>query len=162
MNRPDDELFEEKYNKYGEMLYRIAFLFVANKSDTEDVLQEVFIKLLYDAPQFNNPEHEKAWLIKITQNKCKNLLKASYRKCESIEDLQIPGIAADDDMRLDVIRQIIALPFKYKTTVILYYYYDYPVEKIAKLLNISKSAVKMRLKKGRELLKIKLEEYGNG
>lgn len=158
-----DNLFERKYDEYGEMLYRIAYLFVANTSDAEDVLQEVFIKLLYSAPQFKSSDHEKAWLIKTTQNHCKNLLKASGRKNTSLDDLQlVPGAEIDVDMRLDVVRQVIALPFKYKSAVILYYYNDYPVAEIAKILNISKSAVKMRLKKGREFLKLELEEYGYG
>lgn len=163
MEHIDEDLFERKYDEYGEMLYRIAYLFVANASDAEDVLQEVFIKLLYSAPQFKSPGHEKAWLIKITQNYCKNLLKSSGWKNTPLDDLQsVPGAAVDTDMRLDVVRQVIALPFKYKSAVILYYYNDYPVAEIAKILNISKSAVKMRLKKGRELLKLELEEYGYG
>ena len=142
-------------------MYRIAFLFVANESDAEDILQEVFMKLLYEPPEFKSGEHEKAWLIKVTQNKCKNLLKASHRKNLSINELIIPGVSADDDLRMDVLRQIILLPLKYKSAVILYYYNDYSVEQIAKALHITRSAVKMRLKKGREILKKELEEYGH-
>lgn len=163
MEHIDEDLFERKYDEYGEMLYRIAYLFVANASDAEDILQDVFVQLLYSAPAFKDAEHEKAWLIRVTQNHCKNLLKSSGRKNVPLDDLQsLHGTTVDTDMRLDVIRQVIALPFKYKSAVILYYYNDYPVEKIAKVLNISKSAVKMRLKKGRELLKLELEEYGYG
>ena len=161
MNCMDEERFEQKYNEYGEMLYRIAFLFVANESDAEDILQEVFMKLLYEPPEFKSGEHEKAWLIKVTQNKCKNLLKAAHRKNLSINELIIPGVSADDDLRMDVLRQIILLPLKYKSAVILYYYNDYSVEQIAKALHITRSAVKMRLKKGREILKKELEEYGH-
>ena len=97
----------------------------------------------------------------MTQNKCKNLLKAAHRKNLSINELIIPGVSADDDLRMDVLRQIILLPLKYKSAVILYYYNDYSVEQIAKALHITRSAVKMRLKKGREILKKELEEYGH-
>lgn len=80
MKKTDAEIFEEKYNRYGDMLYRIAFLYLSNAQDAEDVLQEVFIKLLYSSPEFKSSEHEKAWLIRVTQNQCKNLLRSPKRK----------------------------------------------------------------------------------
>jgi RNA polymerase sigma-70 factor (ECF subfamily) len=151
--------FEAKYNDYGEMLYKIVFLYLGNADDAEDILQEVFIKLLYNAPLFKNSQHEKAWLIRTTQNKCKDILKSSYRKNVPIDDLQLFENSQNNDEKIDVTSQIIALPAKYKTAIILYYYYDYSVSEIAQILKTSSSAVKMQLKRGRELLKMQLEDY---
>ena len=154
--------FEAKYNEYGKMLYKIAFLYFGNSYDAEDVLQEVFIRLMYNAPSFKDENHEKAWLIRVTQNKCRDMLKSSHSKNTSIDDIEISDfVKTENDAQLDVIKQVVALPAKYKTVIILYYYYDYSVSEISKTLQISNSAVKMRLKRGREILKIELEDYGN-
>lgn len=154
--------FESKYNLYGNMLYKIAFLYFGNSYDAEDVLQEVFIKLLYASPSFKNAEHEKAWLIRVTQNKCRDVLKASERKNKCFDEFEKSDeLKTENDVYLDVVKQVVALPEKYKMAVILYYYYDYSVEQISQILKISKSAVKMRLKRGREILKIELEDYKN-
>lgn len=154
--------FELKYDLYGEMLYKIAYLYFGNSYDAEDALQEVFIKLIYSAPSFKNSEHEKAWLIRVTQNKCRDMLKSAEHKNHLSDEIE--ASVSDDsnsDVRLDIIKQVAALPAKYKTAVILYYYYDYSVEQISQTLKISKSAVKMRLKRSREILKIELEDYVN-
>ena len=151
--------FQTKYKEYGEMLYRISFVLLGNPDDTEDVLQDVFITLLYNSPQFKTKEHEKAWLIRITQNKCINILKNSERKNLTIDEMKLPTYSENRDEKIDIIKHILSLPPKYKTAVILYYYNDYSVDEIATTLKISKSAVKMRLKRAREILKIELEDY---
>ncbi len=151
--------FQKKYKEYGEMLYRIAFVYLGNPDDTEDILQEVFISLLYHSPAFKSKEHEKAWLIRITQNKCINFLKSSGRKTLPIDELKLPTYSENHEEKIDIVKNILSLPPKYKTAVILYFYNDCSVEEIAKTLKISKSAVKMRLKRGREILKIELEDY---
>ncbi len=151
--------FEAKYNEYGNMLYKIAFLYLGNVSDTEDVLQDVFTKYLCGKYKFKNSEHEKAWFIRVTQNKCLDYLKKSGRKNECIEDVSATATYKNNDMEQDVISKVIALPEKYKSAIILFYYNDYTVEEISKTLKISKSAVKKRLQRGRDILKLELEDY---
>ncbi len=153
--------FDETYQKYIDTLYKIAFVFFANSDDVEDILQEVFISYIYKSPDFKTEEHKKAWLIRATQNKSINLLKSSSRKSVSFDDLQIPAQNENQELKIDVLKEILSLPPKYKTVIILYYYNDYSVEEIAKTLKISLSAVKMRLKRSREILKIELEDYRN-
>lgn len=155
-----DDIFRQKYERYSKLLFRIAFLHLCSTHDAEDALQNTFMKLLYCAPKFSDEEHEKAWLIRVTQNYCKNVLKSSSRKnnCELNEEL------AEDKQQdlvkaLDISRKIKALPANYKTAIFLYYYEGLTTEEISKILKISQSAVKMRLKRGRELLKNELEEY---
>ncbi len=151
--------FEAKYNEYGNMLYKIAFLYLGNVSDTEDVLQDVFTKYLCGKYKFKNTEHEKAWFIRVTQNKCLDYLKKSGRKNKCIEDVSATATYKNNDMEQDVISKVIALPEKYKSAIILFYYNDYTVEEISKTLKISKSAVKKRLQRGRDILKLELEDY---
>lgn len=151
--------FEAKYNEYGNMLYKIAFLYLGNASDTEDALQDVFTKYLCGKYRFKNSEHEKAWFIRVTQNKCLDYLKKSGRKNECIDDVSATATYKNNDMEQDVISKVIALPEKYKSAIILFYYNDYTVEEISKTLKISKSAVKKRLQRGRDILKLELEDY---
>lgn len=155
-----DEIFKLKYEKYSKLLFRIAFLHLGNTHDAEDILQNVFIKLLYNAPAFKDDEHEKAWLIRVTQNTCRNVLKSSSHKnhCELNEELAA-GSTADISKAIDISNKIKGLPANYKTAIFLYYYEDLTVGEISKILKISQSAVKMRLKRGREILKTELEEY---
>lgn len=153
--------FKTIYNQYGDMLYRIAFVQLGNPQDAEDILQDVFYALLNNPPKFKDEEHQKAWLIRTTHNKAINLLKSASRKNVSIDDLQIHIDSPAKDLHIDVLKKVISLSPKYKSVVVLYYYNDFSVSEIAQILKISKSAVKMRLKRSRELLKIELEDYEN-
>ena len=90
------------------------------------------------------------------------MLKTSRCKDTSADEIEIADfVKTNSDTSLDIIKQVVALPAKYKTAIILYYYYDYSVSEISQTLKISNSAVKMRLKRGREVLKIELEDYEN-
>lgn len=159
MNKRDlEKEFEAKYNDYGKMLFRIAFLYVGNSADAEDILQDVFIKYLSGRYSFKDSNHEKAWFIRVTQNKALDFLKRKGRKNISLNDIENFTYEKSTDSA-DILKEILALPEKYKSSVILYYYNDCSVEEISKILKISKSAVKMRLKRSREILKTELEDY---
>ena len=160
MDKEKENEFNTAYDLYADMLYKIAYLHTADKDESEDILQEVFIKLLYKSPSFKDSEHKKAWLIKTTTNQCKDFLKSSRRKTLPLND-EILGEEIFDDKKLDVRNKLLKLDSKYKTVLYLFYYEDYTVEMIANTLSLSKSNVKMRLKRGRELLKNELEEYSN-
>ena len=151
-----EELVVEKNNKYKNMLFNIAYSYLGNKDDCEDILQEAFIKLCYHAPDFETDENEKRWIIRITINLCKNHVKSYWNKKKaSIEDLDDYFYQEDEKkIMLDVIN----LPAKYKACILLYYIAGYKISEIADILNISESAVKMRLKRGRDLLKIEMED----
>lgn len=153
--------FDAAYDIYGDMIYKIAFLYLGTVEDAEDIMQDVFVKLITKSPKFKNNEHQKAWIIRTTQNKCIDRLRSCERKNLNFEDFNFSAEDTDTDTKMDVINKIYKLPAHYKCTVILYYYYDYPVNEIAKTLKISTSSVKMRLKRGREILKIELEDYYN-
>ncbi len=159
MNKRDlEKEFEEKYKDYGRMLFRTAYLYVGNSADAEDVLQEVFMKYLSGRYRFKDADHERAWFIRATQNKSLDLLKRKGRKNVSLDEIN-ELTYEKDTYSADILKKVMALPEKYKSAVMLYYYDGYSVEEIAAILKISKSAVKMRLKRSREILKTELEDY---
>ena len=159
MSNNSNEKFSQAYDKYSVMLYRIAYLHTGNAQESEDILQEVFIKLLYSAPIFADDIHEKAWLIRVTTNKCKDYLKSSRHSNMSLNDEIISDKVCENDKALDVQAKIISLDKKYKTVVYLFYYEDYSIKQISSCLKLSESTVKMRLKRAREILKKELENY---
>ena len=155
--RPADDV-EAVINRYGDMLYRVCVLMLKNDADAEDALQETIIKYYQKAPVFSNAEHEKAWLIRVATNKCRDLLRFRKRHPQ-IDAAHFPELSCDgaDSGILDALT---ALPVKYRLVLTLYYMEGYSIGDIAKIIGRTTSAVKMRLQKGRKLLKtIYREEY---
>lgn len=135
---------------YGNTLYRLCFVMLGNESDAEDAVQESFIKYLQKAPSFENTEHEKAWLITVATNQCKDILR--FRKRHPQTDLEnlreTPQLSSDSG----ILEALMTLPEKFRFVLTLYYVEEYRIEDIAKMIGRTPSAVKMRLQKGRRLL----------
>lgn len=144
-----------RYELYKTMLFRVAFSFLGNRHDCEDILQEAFIRLCYNAPAFPSTEDEKRWIIRVTVNLCKNHIKSFWNR-KKINISELNEYVHEPEER-DLMREILRLPASYKTVIFLYYVEGYKVSGIANILNLSESAVKMRLKRGRERLKLELE-----
>lgn len=154
--------FEKIYERYKTMLYRIAFTYLRNNQDVQDVLQEVFMRRFYQAPDFQDEEHEKYWMIRITINLSKNLAKSFWRRNVGTID---EWMESEDVLRFEfseseteLFRQVMLLPDKQKAVIYLHYYEGYRCREIAEILHCKESAVKMKLKKGREMLKDQLEK----
>ena len=145
---------EDAYDAYGTAVYRLAMTFMGRYADAEDITQETFCRLLYHAPAFADENHKKRWLLQVAANLCRNQLKGFWRKRVTQLDETIPAIAPE---KLEALNAVIALPEKYKLPIHLYYYEGYSVAEIAEILKLGQLAVKMRLKRGHELLKIELE-----
>lgn len=147
--------FSTKYDLYGNMLFKISIVHLGNKEDAEEAMQEAFYKLLYSSPEFNDDEHEKAWLIRTIVNLCRDMRRSVWYKrvikTEEIEEYY------DNSPDTDVMMEILRLPAKYKTVIYLHYYEDYSIKEISEILKIKDSAIKMRLMRGRQLLKIELK-----
>ena len=146
--------FEAAYDAYGPMVYRLAMVYLGCRADAEDVTQEAFIRLLYKAPAFLDGEHEKRWLLRVAVNLCRDQLKGFWRK-RAVE-LE-PDLPVRDAEALGLAEAIVALPEKYKAVIHLHYCEGYSVAEIGEILKLSESAVKMRLKRGRERLKQEME-----
>ncbi len=139
---------------YGDMLYRTAYLLLGNPHDAQDALQEVLLRYMEKAPDFQSPDHEKAWLLRVTSNCCKDCLRFrmrhTYIDLESLREL----LPAPDKQQL--VRELYALPARYKTVLILFYFEGYSAKEIAQILGLSENAVKKRLQRAREALKKEL------
>jgi len=157
LSRTDKELMDI-YNRHAKTVYRICFIYLKNVSDTEDAVQNIFIKLINYEKNFSDCEHEKAWLIVTAQNHCKNLLKHWWRK-KRIEIENVPETSYTQELPFNnILKDVLSLPHKYKIVLYLFYYEGYKTREIAKMLNIKESTVRSRLRVGRKQLKIKIEE----
>lgn len=151
-----ERLFQETYDRYGRALYRFCLLQTRSPSDAEDAVQEVFIKRLCAAPAFETPEHERRWLFRVAANQCRDELRRKRRTELPLADMP----AASKQENTDLLEQVAALPEKQRIVIHLHYYEGYCVREIGVILGIAVSAVKMRLKRGREALRGRLEEEG--
>lgn len=157
MPTPERKLFKEQItDKYFDNVYRLALSRTGNKSDAEDVTQEVFVRFLKTDTLFFGEEHAKAWLIKVTINCSKNVFLSSHYKKNVALTEDIPFSQPE----LEELYLVVAkLPLKYRTVIHLFYYEDMSIESISKCLNIKESTVKSQLHRGRELLKTMLKDY---
>ena len=146
--------FETAYDLYGKAVYRLAMVYLGRHADAEDVTQEVFVRLLYRAPGFANGDHEKRWLLRVTANLCKDQLKGFWRRQVTELEDTLPAAPPEEQ---EALAAVMALPERYKLPIHLHYYEGYSVAEIAEILKLGQSAVKMRLKRGREMLKLELE-----
>ena len=151
--------FETAYSAYGATVYRLAMVYLGRPADAEDVTQEVFLRLLYKAPAFADGEHEKRWLLRVTANLCRDQLKGFWRRRTGALDQDHPLPEGPDRT---LVEAILALPETYKGPIHLHYYEGYSVAEVAEILKLSQSAVKMRLKRGRDLLKLELDAGWEG
>ncbi|NMA66750.1 MAG: RNA polymerase sigma factor [Clostridiaceae bacterium] len=152
--RTNEELIEI-YNRHVKTVYRVCYMYMKNQSDTEDMVQNTFLRLMRDKTVFQSTEHEKAWLIRTATNLCKDHFKNWWSKTVGID--QVTETASEQinlDYNLDLVK---ALPSKYKTPIYLYYYEGYSTAEIAKILKKNPSTVRSYLYKGRKLLKMEME-----
>ena len=144
-----DEIEQIMYT-HGNMLFRLSFAMLGNASDAEDVVQETLIKYIEKTPEFESEEHKKSWLITVASNKCKDLIRSHKRHPEV--DIEEWTSVSKDALDSGIVEALMTLPEKFRLVLILYYVEEYRIEDIAKIIGKTKSAVKMRLQKGRKLL----------
>lgn len=141
--------------RYQDTVFKIAFTYCKNRSDADDIFQEVFLRYLRKNPRFADQSHEKAWFIKVTINCCKKLLFSSwFKKTAPFED----NIAFETSEESDLFFAVMNLPLKYRTVVHLYYYEDYSIREIAQLTAQRETTVTTQLQRARQLLKTGLKE----
>jgi len=149
----------EAYLEHAQMLYRIAYTYLKNPYDSEDALQECFVRYLRRGGHFADAQHEKGWLILTLTNICRDLLKSKARRHESLEEhaeLSLPEPETDA-----LLSAVLALPERYKAPLYLYYYEGYSVKEIAGMLRLPVNTVKTRLARARNMLKNEWEENPN-
>ena len=154
---PADDI-ETLISQYGDMLFRLCLIMLKNESDAEDAIQETYIRYFQKAPLFDSKEHQKAWLIRVATNKCRDMLRFRVRHPQ-IDDEDISKFIPDSSDS-GILEALTMVPEKFRLVLTLYYIEEYRIEDIANIIGRSSSAVKMRLQKGRKLLEeIYRKEY---
>ena len=153
--RPVDSA-ERLVSAYADALYRLCLLRLSSPADAEDAVQETFLRYLNKKPVFESDEHAKAWLLKVALNVCRDVGRARSR--HPTVDLSELELAAPEPEDGRILEALMKLPDKYRVVLTLYYAEGYSTAEIAGIVGKTASAVKMRLKKGRELLKNQYEQ----
>lgn len=144
--------------QYHKTVYRLAYSYVRNCADAEDICQDAFVRLMEFSGEFASDEDCKRWLIRVTVNLSKNLLKSCrFSRTEELSE-DIPLETAEDGELLALVK---SLPTKYGEVIHLFYYEGYSVKEISQILRISQTAVTSRLSRGRNKLKLLLMEGNN-
>ena len=154
MRRSVQELFEE----YQNNLYAAAFNVCKNAEDAKDVVQDTFIQYYSFKKEFDSEQHLRAWLILVAINKAKNVNRTFWRRNKRSLDDYMETLVFETPQSEELFETVMGLPEKYRIVIHLFYYEDYSVHEIGNILKISDSNVKVRLSRGRSLLKERLQE----
>lgn len=136
---------------YGPSIYRLAYARTGQRADAEDVMQEVFLRVVKTRPVFDSAAHARAWLLRVAANCANDLFRLPWRRRE--EPLQEDMTAPEAPEQGSVTQAVLSLPARYRIPVHLYYYEGYSVAETARLLGKSEGTVKSRLFRARELLR---------
>lgn len=143
-------------DEYADMIKRVCFYHLKNQTDTEDVFQNVFLKYMTYEGSFADQEHEKAWLLRVAINACKDYLKNFFRRnvvsFEALHEME----AEEPEESREVLEAVLSLPVKYKDVIYLHYYEGYSAAEIGKILGKKENTIYSLLFRGREMLKDKL------
>lgn len=155
--RPADSV-ESIVQDYGNLLFRICFVMLGNATDAEDAVQETIIRYFQKTPSFESAEHQKAWLITTAKNKCRDMLRFRLRHPQI--DMEYLQELSSEPSESGILEALMSLPEKFRLVLTLYYVEEYRIEEIARIIQKTPSAVKMRMQKGRKLLEEKYrKEY---
>ena len=147
--------YDAVIRQYADTVYRLAWAYVRNNADADDVFQEVFLRYVRHAPEFESEEHRKAWLLRVTINRAKSHLAAhQLRPMPSAED-SVPFTAPES---LELHEALKKLPPKYRAVIHLFYYEDCTAEEIGQILNRKPATVRTQLTRAREQLAKLLSE----
>ena len=143
---------------YGSTVYRLALTRMQNIADAEDVYQDVFMRLLEHTAAFESDEHLKAWLLRVTINRCHDFARLSWNRRTGGLEQEHVDIPAPDAFRADIWEVVGALPPDLRTTVHLHYAEGYSTEEIARIAGCKPSTVRTRLHRARERLRTTLRD----
>lgn len=149
----------EAVMKYSDMLYRICIVMLCNEQDAQDAVQDTFCRYLEKKPVFRDAEHEKAWLIRVAANICRDMLRFRTRHPKISID-EVENTLAKPEQR-ETLRELLELPVKQKAAIYLHYVEGYSVKEVADIMGITEGAVKMRLRRGREQMRMLVRRKAN-
>ena len=144
--------------RYKDNLYSVAFNICRNAADADDVVQDTLLEYHTTEKQFDSEQHIRAWLIRVAVNKAKNVSMSFFRRAGVPLEDYIDTLVFETPEAKDLLEEVLKLPEKYRIVIHLFYYEDYSVKEIAEILRTSESNVKVRLSRGRKILKKSLQE----
>ncbi|ETI70660.1 sigma-70 family RNA polymerase sigma factor [Neobacillus vireti] len=150
---------------YGNDVIRVAYTYLKQRQLAEDVAQDVFIKCYEKMDDFRNESSYKTWILKITVNKCKDVLKSwAFKNLlftdyfgNKQEDRTIESKLLKKEESQLISQQVMELPLKLREVIILFYYQEFSIEEISVLLKVNSNTIKTRLHRGRLKLKQSFE-----
>lgn len=143
--------------QYADMVRRICMIHLKNYEDAEDIFQTVFLKYVLCSEPFDSPEHEKAWIIRVTVNACRDLLKSFFRSRTVALDQLIEKPQDMPEDHSDILEAVLELPARFRDVVYLHYYEGYSAPEIGRILKKNTNTVYTLLARARQLLKTRLE-----
>ena len=147
------EYIKQIVEEHSLSMFRASYALCGNKADAEDAVQEAFLRLIEKDPTFKDDEHEKAWLLRVTINITKNMLKSSHRTNLQVNE----DILYEKNQINEVIACVLTLDERYRSVIHLYYYEGYSIKEIASILKLPPATVGTRLSRARKLLRNILE-----
>ena len=159
-----EEIFEQTARRYGDTIFRVAYHAVKDRGEAEDVTQTVLLRLYLNKGNFESEDHLKHWLLRVTVNESRKVLRSAWRR-RTIPLEGWDGPIEEPQERSDVLEAVLELEAKYRLPVYLYYYEGCSVKEVAQILHTNPSTVQTRMQRAREKLKIALtddEREGNG
>ena len=157
-----EEEVSRAIDRYADTVRRICMVHLKNYADTEDIFQNVFLKYALSSDTFVNEEHEKAWIIKVTVNACRDLIKSFFRsRTVSLAELINEPVMVEEAQK-EILEMVLNLPDKYKDIVYLYYYEGYSAVEIGRILGKNVNTIYTFLSRARKILKERMEVAGYG
>lgn len=160
-----DETFEQLARAYGDMLYRVAYHALKNRADAEDVVQTVLLKLYQQENSFDGEAHIKHWLLRVTVNESRRLLRSFWRRRAVPLEQRDGTTELPEIQKSEVFEAVMALDAKYRLSIYLYYYEECSVKEVAAAMGVNPSTVQTWLQRARARLRKTLseaEEEGEG
>lgn len=147
---------EYALDQYGNAILRLAYSYLHNMSDAEDILQETLLKYIQSVPVFESSEHQKAWMLRVAANLSKN--RIDYNRLRETDELEETLVAGDREDLSFVWEAVKLLPVQYREVIHLFYYEGYSTKEIGRILKCNESSIRSNLKRGRTKLKEVLKE----
>lgn len=162
--RMDEGRFEELYEKYANDVLRVSYFYLGDRQQAEDVTQDVFVRLLTHAPELE-AGREKAWLLKVALNRCRDLWRGFWVKRVVLGSPAMELTPAPDQMddrleKQELMAAIRRLPADFRDVILLHYYQGYGISEMAELLRVPEGTISSRLSRGRKKLEEILKESG--
>lgn len=143
---------------YKDSLFSAAFNICKNAADAEDVVQDTILQYHMQKKPFEDAQHIRAWLLRVAINRAKNVNMASWRRKSVPLEEYMETLSFETPEAENLFEEVMRLPEKYRIVLHLFYYEDYSVKEIGRILHLSESNVKVRLSRGRGILKERLQE----